>query len=100
MKVWKHIMNSCTQEELSDPTIMNTSRIERVSVGSGTTEREVRDMLKHHKQSKKMMKAFKGMGGSAMKGDGEMNEKEMKKAMRKMGNMKGMMKQMMQGKMR
>ena len=56
MEEWKHLMNGMTKDELEDPTIMNRSRIERVSQGSGKDERELRDLIKHYKKSKKMMK--------------------------------------------
>jgi len=78
MDVWKHIMNSCTKEELEDPEIFDASRVERVAKGAGLTVQEVRELLKHHKKSKKMIKQF---GGS---------EKKMQQMMKKMGGMPGM----------
>jgi signal recognition particle subunit SRP54 len=93
MVKWKYIMNSCTKTELSDPSEMDSSRIDRIARGSGQSEREVRDLLKHYKQSKKMVKMFKGVGGG-LDSDKEMSEKDMKKMMGKMRNMKGMMKGM------
>ncbi len=99
--IWKYIMDSCTKKELEDPSIMTISRIERIAKGSGREEKEVREMIKHHKQSKKMMKAFKGMvptdGGN---GSEKQSEKQMQKAMKKMGNMKNLMKQMTHGKLK
>ena len=73
---------------------MSQSHIDRIARGSGTSERDVRDLLKHYKQSKKLVKMFKGVGGSNMDTDKPMSEKEMKKMMGKMRNMKGMMKGM------
>jgi len=60
LKKWKFIMNSCTKEELENPDIITRTRIDRIANGSGTTAREVRELLKQYKQSKKMMKLFKG----------------------------------------
>ena len=97
MEGWRIIMDSCTQAELEDPTIMSPSRIERIVKGSGTTEREVRDMLKQHKQSKKMMKMFKGMGNVDGAVDGQISQKQQAKMMKKMGNMKNVMKQLGKG---
>jgi signal recognition particle subunit SRP54 len=71
---WKIIMGSMTKEELEDPEIMSGSRIERVSKGSGMPEREVRELIKQHKQSKKLFKMLKGRG----------SEKDMKRMMQKM----------------
>jgi signal recognition particle subunit SRP54 len=92
MVVWKYIMNSCTQAELEDPAIISAHRIDRISSGAGTKERDVRDLLKHYKQSKKMMRAMKGVGGGAMEEGGQMNEKQMQRMMKKMGGMQKLMK--------
>lgn len=56
MKKWKHIANSLTPDEKSNPDILNYSRIKRISSGAGVNESEVRDMIKSYKKSKKMMK--------------------------------------------
>ncbi len=78
LKKWRFIMDSCTKEELEDPEIMNSERIERIAKGCGCSTGEVRDLLKQYKQSKKMIK---NLGGS---------EKKMQQMMKKMqgGNMK------------
>ena len=60
LKKWKFILQSMTKKELEDPEIISSSRIERIAKGSGTTSREVRELLKQYKQSKKMMKLMKG----------------------------------------
>ncbi|MCF7862106.1 signal recognition particle protein Srp54 [Candidatus Woesearchaeota archaeon] len=57
---WRYIMDSCTKEELEDPSIIHRDRAERIAKGSGCSISEVRDLLKHYKQSRKLMKAFKG----------------------------------------
>jgi len=62
LKKWKHIMNSCTKEELEDPEIMDSSRIERIAKGSGTSTKDVRELIKQYRQSKKMVKMMKGKG--------------------------------------
>lgn len=76
MKLWKYAMSSMTRKELEDPEIISVDRLERISKGSGIDISEIRLLLKQHKQSKKMMKMFKG--------------KDPEKMMKKMGNMKGM----------
>lgn len=68
LKKWKHIMQSMSREELENPDLMfDRKRIERVSSGSGTTAGEVRELLKHYRQSKKMMKMMKGDPSKMMK---------------------------------
>jgi len=56
MKRWEVIMNSMTKEELDEPKIIKASRIKRIAMGSGTSLKDVRDLLKQHDQMKKMMK--------------------------------------------
>ncbi len=72
---WKYLMDSMTREELEDPSIINNSRIERISSGSGSSPEEVRSLLKKYRQSKKVMESMSG-GGS---------RKDMEKIMKKMG---------------
>ena len=52
-------MQSMTKEELEDPEILTRTRIERIAKGSGTTAREVRELLKQYKQAKKLVKFMK-----------------------------------------
>lgn len=72
MEVWKYAMDSMTIEEKSDPDVLNSSRINRISKGSGVSETDIRSLLKQYKQAKKMMKMLKG------------DEKNMQKMMQKM----------------
>lgn len=77
---WKFLMDSMTQEELEEPELITSRRIERVSKGSGVSTSELRGMLKQYRQSRKLMKMMKP-GGS---------EKDMQKMMQKMqSKMKG-----------
>lgn len=57
---WKFLMDSMTKEELEDPDTIHGTRIDRIAKGSGQSPSEVRGLLKQYKQSKKMMKMFKG----------------------------------------
>ncbi|MBT3406976.1 signal recognition particle protein [Candidatus Woesearchaeota archaeon] len=84
LKTWRFIMDSCTKEELENPDLLDRSRIERISAGSGRGPGEIRDLLKQYKQSKKMVKMMKGMGAGG-------DAKSMDKMMKRMGGMKGMM---------
>ena len=79
LEKWRHIMDSCTKEELEDPEIISGDRVERIAKGSGVSVKEVRELIKQYRQSKKMMKMFKG---------GSM--KSMEKMMKKFSGGKGM----------
>ena len=41
---------------------MSAERIDRIAAGSGLKVGEVRELLKQYRQSKKLMKMFKGEG--------------------------------------
>lgn len=75
MDIWKVAMDSMTKEEKRNPDLLNSSRLDRISKGSGTTVSDVRGLLKQYKQAKKMMKMMKGGSGS---------EADMQKMMQKM----------------
>jgi signal recognition particle subunit SRP54 len=57
---WRFIIQSMTKSEKADPDLLNSSRIKRISRGSGWPEHEVKELLKNYKNSKNMMKASKG----------------------------------------
>ncbi len=59
MKRWKYIKDSMTKEERLKPDMINYLRVKRIASGSGTSEREVRDLIKNYTQTKKMMKKLK-----------------------------------------
>ncbi len=65
LKIWKHIMDSCTKDELDNPDLITVTRIDRITKGSGTSASKVRELLKQYKQSKKMVKMMKGMGAGS-----------------------------------
>jgi signal recognition particle subunit SRP54 len=67
MKKWAYIIQSMTKQEKQDPQIINPSRVKRIAKGSGTTEPDVRELLKTYQQMKKMMKMFSGQRGKFAK---------------------------------
>lgn len=68
IKKWKCIMQSMTKDELEEPEkVFNRTRIDRIAKGSGATTSEVRELLKHYKQTKKMTKLMKGDPEKLMK---------------------------------
>jgi signal recognition particle subunit SRP54 len=60
MKNYRVIMDSMTEEEMSDPKIIGGSRIKRISKGSGCSAEDVRELLKYHKTMQTAFKGFKG----------------------------------------
>ena len=63
LEKWKIAMQSMTKEELEDPDIMSNERLERISKGSGVQISTIRELIKQYRQSKKMVKLFKGSKG-------------------------------------
>ncbi|MBS3146007.1 signal recognition particle protein Srp54 [Candidatus Woesearchaeota archaeon] len=63
LKKWKFIIDSSTKEELENPDLIGRSRIDRIAKGSGTTSKEVRELLKQYRMGKKVMKTFGGKAG-------------------------------------
>jgi signal recognition particle subunit SRP54 len=57
---FKVIIQSMTSEEREDPKVLNASRMRRVAKGSGTEEREVRELIKQYTTMRKMLKQMKG----------------------------------------
>lgn len=64
------IIYSMTPEERQNPEILNGMRRRRIAAGSGTTVREINDLIKQFEQMKKMMKTMSKMGkmGRALQG--------------------------------
>lgn len=59
IREWGYIFDSMTVEERMNPKIIDSSRIRRIAKGSGTTEEQVREMLRAYKMSEKLYKKFK-----------------------------------------
>jgi signal recognition particle subunit SRP54 len=55
----KAIIFSMTIKERRDPSILNSSRKQRIAAGSGTSVQEINRLLKQFEQSKMMMKQFR-----------------------------------------
>ncbi|TFG11008.1 signal recognition particle protein [Candidatus Thorarchaeota archaeon] len=58
LKKFEVIMNSMTKEELDNPKVIKSSRIQRIARGAGVQPEDVRELLKQYEQMKKMMKAM------------------------------------------
>lgn len=59
MKKFKVIMDSMTEEELLNPKIIDSSRIRRIAIGSGTSPQEVRELLRYYETIRNVMKKMK-----------------------------------------
>ncbi|HLW14223.1 MAG TPA: signal recognition particle protein [Flavobacteriaceae bacterium] len=66
---FKHIeaiIHSMTPQERTSPSVLNGSRKRRIAKGSGTSVREVNQLLKQFNEMSKMMKMMQGGGGKKM----------------------------------
>jgi signal recognition particle subunit SRP54 len=63
MNRYRIIMDSMTDAELDDPTLISSSRIQRVAHGAGATPEEVRELIKYYKMMKRALKGVRGGGG-------------------------------------
>jgi len=59
LEKWRVMIQSMTNKEKDDPKIFNASRIKRVARGSGTTEKEVKELLKQYLVMRRMMKTLR-----------------------------------------
>jgi signal recognition particle subunit SRP54 len=84
LEKWKHAMDSMTKSELEDPSIITTTRIDRIAKGAGVNPSDVRELIKQYVQGKKMIKMMKG-------------GKNMDKMMKRMGGMGNIANMMGQG---
>jgi len=58
-KRWKAIILSMTPEERINPRVLNSTRIKRIAIGSGTTEKDVKDLLEAFEKGKTFIKGAK-----------------------------------------
>lgn len=69
LKRYKVMMDSMTEEELTEPKTIDGSRTKRIARGSGTTTAEVNELVKYHRMMQKMMKSLtSGRGGGKIPG--------------------------------
>jgi signal recognition particle subunit SRP54 len=59
MRTFSIVMDSMTEEEIDDPSLIKSSRKKRIARGSGTTIEDVTELLKQYNQMKSM---FNKMG--------------------------------------
>ena len=84
MKKWEHAINSMTEEEINNPEIIEkqTTRLNRIAKGSGTSTTDIRQLLKQYKLLKEMV----GGGDMADIDPSQgLSQKQMQKLARKFG---------------
>jgi signal recognition particle subunit SRP54 len=59
LEKWRAMIQSMTPDEKENPKIFNSSRMKRVARGSGTNEREVKELLKQYVMMRKMLKSLR-----------------------------------------
>ena len=59
LEKWRVIIQSMRPEEKENPKILNASRVRRIARGSGTNERDIKELLKQYVIMRKMLKMLK-----------------------------------------
>lgn len=59
LEKWRVMIQSMRPEERNNPKIFNSSRIRRVARGSGTSEKEVKELLKQYSMMRRMLKTLR-----------------------------------------
>jgi signal recognition particle subunit SRP54 len=82
VKKWKHCINSMTKEEIENPEILEkeTSRMQRIAKGSGTSTSDIRMLIKQYRMLKEMISSQK-----AITEGGALDQKTMMKLAKKFG---------------
>ncbi len=59
LEKWRAMIQSMTLAEKDNPKIFNASRMKRVARGSGTSEKEVKELLKQYVMMRRMLKTMR-----------------------------------------
>jgi signal recognition particle subunit SRP54 len=63
LEKWRVLIQSMTPEEKENPKIINFSRARRIARGSGTTEKDVKELLKQYVMMRRMLKMMRRKKG-------------------------------------
>lgn len=63
LEKWRLMIQSMTPEERDNPKIFNASRMKRVARGSGTNDKEVKELLKQYVMMRRMLKTMRRRKG-------------------------------------
>jgi signal recognition particle subunit SRP54 len=59
LEKWRVMIQSMTPQERDNPKTFNSSRMKRVARGSGTSEKEVKELLKQYVMMRRVLKTFR-----------------------------------------
>lgn len=59
LEQWRVMIQSMTPEERDNPKILNSSRMKRVARGSGSNDKDVKELLKQYEMMKRMLKTMR-----------------------------------------
>ncbi len=62
LRRFEYVMDSMTEAELDDPSVIGQSRIQRIARGSGTSEETVRELLQQYRMMDRAIQQFQSMG--------------------------------------
>jgi signal recognition particle subunit SRP54 len=65
---WSVIIQSMTKQEIEEPKLIDSSRARRIARGSGTSDKEVKEMINQYFMMKKMMQSMKRRGAALGRG--------------------------------
>ncbi|MGA2789529.1 MAG: signal recognition particle protein Srp54 [Candidatus Bathyarchaeia archaeon] len=68
LDAWRVIIQSMTKGEIEDPKLVDSSRARRIAHGSGTSDKDVKEMVNQYFMMRKMMKSMKRRGGAFGRG--------------------------------
>ncbi len=68
LDAWRVIIQSMTKDEIEDPKLVDSSRARRIARGSGTSDKDVKEMVNQYFMMKKMMKSMKRRGSAFGRG--------------------------------
>ncbi|MGM0509977.1 MAG: signal recognition particle protein Srp54 [Thermoplasmatota archaeon] len=60
LKNFRIMMDSMTEEEMENPSLLKSDRIHRIAEGSGRSTKDVRQLLSHYKKAKKAIRGITG----------------------------------------
>src|SRR5436853_6407131 len=60
LRRFKIIMDSMTDEEMTEPKLVKSSRVQRIARGAGVAPRDVKELLRNYEHSRKAIKGFAG----------------------------------------
>ncbi len=84
LKNWKNAISSMTEYEIENPEILEkqTSRIQRIAKGSGTSTSDIRMLIKQYKMLKELIKSQSAIS------EGKLDQRTLQKMAKKLGKKK------------